>query len=187
MAKKASRTSNARGSRNAKAARPASNRSEGGAAARIASFNAEDLLATQVLEEIESGPGLDVTAIDLLIRSGEAEVRGAVSDEEEKEELEQIIGESGGINTLVSHLVVSPARVEVARDQARRLQELLDKDPDLCAEGIQVACVGKRIILRGVIQSPVKRAKAALLALRNQDGEARLRVRNRLVLMTPSL
>ena len=140
----------------------------------------DDLLALQVLEEIEIGPGIEIASLDLKIRDGSAIVRGAVCDTAEVEALDLTIKEAGGIKNLVCQVQVSGTRVEEDRDHANRLQEVLEKEPDLEEEAISVACVGNRVILRGSVGSEALKAKAALLALRS--GEA-TRISNRLVAM----
>lgn len=138
----------------------------------------EDLLALQLLEELEYRHGVDVVTLDFRIRQGLGLARGTVSDADELEAVRETMQDCGAIQDLTFLVQVSPDRREQDRDRARGVQEAVEHEADLAQENFQVACVGRKVILRGSVGDPVRKVKAGLLALR-RGGVSR--VINRLV------
>jgi len=143
--------------------------------------SSEDLFASQLLEELEFRHGVDVATIDLRVRDGLAVARGSVSDLEELEVVRETVQDAGGITDLTFVVQVAPDRRDADRDRARHIQEILDGEPDLAAESIFAACVGRKVIVRGTVRTLLKKHKAGLLALRAGDVA---RVANRLVVLS---
>ena len=82
-------------------------------------------------------------------------------------------------NTDLEYFVqIAPTRREEDRDRARQIQEILDSEPDLQAENIQVASLNTKVVLRGTVGKPMAKVKAGLIALRQDDVH---RIRNRIV------
>lgn len=147
-------------------------------AALLLGHTHDDLYAARLIEELEFRHGIDVSTIDIGIRDGKARVRGVVSDEDELDAVRDTIAEGGGISDLEYLVQIGPSRREADRDQAQDIQDVLDGEPDLQAENIQVACLNRKIILRGTVSNPMHKVKAGLLALRQDNVQ---RIRNRLV------
>jgi hypothetical protein len=141
----------------------------------------EDLFASQLLEEIEFRHGVDVATIDVRIRDGIAVARGTVSDLEELEAVRETMQDAGGITDLTFVVQVAPDRREADRDRARQIQEILDSDSDLASDNVLVACVGRKVIVRGSVATRLRKVKAGLMALRLGDST---RVANRLVVLS---
>ena len=75
---------------------------------------------------------------------------------------------------------IGPDRRETDRNQARAIQDVIDGEPDLQVENIQIACLNKKVVLRGSVVDPMHKIKAGLLALRQDNVQ---RVRNRVVVV----
>ena len=140
----------------------------------------DDLHGTRLIEELESRHGIDVSTIDIGIRDGKAKVRGIVSDADELQAVRDTIAEGGGISELEYLVQIGPDRRETDRDQARAIQDVIDGEPDLQVENIQIACLNKKVVLRGSVVDPMHKIKAGLLALRQDNVQ---RVRNRIVVV----
>jgi len=149
-------------------------------AALLLAHTHDDLYAARLIEELEFRHGIDVSTLDIGIRDGKARARGVVSDEDELDAVRDTIAEGGGISALEYLVQIAPNRREEDRDRAQQVQEVLDAEPDLQAENLQVACVNGKVILRGTVSNLLSKGKAGLLALR-QDGVQR--IRNRLVIV----
>ena len=120
----------------------------------------EDLFVSQLLEEIEFRHGVDVATIDVRIREGVAVARGTVSDLEELEAVRETMQDAGGITDLTFAVQVAPDRREADRDRARQIQEGLDASAELSKENVLVACVGRKVIVRGTVSSRMRKVKA---------------------------
>ncbi len=140
----------------------------------------DDLHGTRLIEELEFRHGIDVSTIDIGIRDGKAKVRGVVSDADELQAVRDTIAEGGGISELEYLVQIGPDRRETDRDQAQAIQDVIDGEPDLQAENIQIACLNKKVVLRGSAVDPMHKIKAGLLALRQDNVQ---RVRNRIVVV----
>lgn len=140
----------------------------------------EDLHALRLLEELDSRLGIDVTTIDLGIRAGHAVARGVVTDQDELDEIEATVAESGGIEQVECLVQIAPNRREEDRDRARSVLAALERNPDLAADdqNLQIACIGRKVVLRGHVTSEQLKVKAGLLCLRLPDVA---RIRNRLL------
>ena len=143
--------------------------------------SSEDLFASQLLEELEFRHSVDVATLDLRIRDGQAVARGSVSDHEELEAVRETIEDAGSVTDVTFVVQVAPDRREADRDRARQIQEVIESTPDLADENILVACVGKKVVVRGTVDKLLKKHKAGLLALRSGDAA---RVSNRLVVVS---
>ena len=146
----------------------------------MAGHTHDDLYAVRLVEELEFRHGIDVATIDIGIRDGKARVRGVVSDQDELDAVRETVSEGGGISEFEYLVQIAPSRRERDRDQAQMVQDLLDAQPDLQAQNIHVACLNRKIILRGAVNSRLHKSKAGLLALRHGDTG---QLRNRLVVM----
>lgn len=138
----------------------------------------DDLYGMRLIEELEFRHGIDVATLDIGIRDGKAKARGVVSDKDEFEAVRETIRDGGGISELEYFVQIAPTRREEDRDRARLIQEIVDAEPDLQAENIQVASLNTKVVLRGTVSKPMAKVKAGLLALRQDDVH---RLRNRIV------
>lgn len=143
----------------------------------------DELQALRHLEELDFRLGLEVSTLDIGLVAGKARIRGTVSDQDELDAIEETLGESGGVEDLECLVQIAPDRREEDKDRARLLQESLEEDPELGADGenIMVACVGKKVILRGTVTTERVRVLAGLWALNLEEVT---RLRNRLVVQT---
>ena len=139
---------------------------------------ADDLLALQLLEELEIGPGIDIASVDLRLRDGRAVLRGTVSDPSERESARELLLESGSVTEVINLLQIDPDRREEDRDLARQAQECLELDPEFSEESISVACTGRAVVLRGTVAHARRKVVAGLLVLRQVPARALV---NRLV------
>jgi osmotically-inducible protein OsmY len=147
----------------------------------IVDHTSEDLIASQLLDELDFRHGIDVATLDVRIRDGVAVARGSVSDLDELEAVKDTVQDAGGITDLTFVVQVAPDRRESDRDRARMIQEVLDAEADLASDNIVVACVGRKAVVRGTVRTQMRKLKAGLIALRCSDAA---RVANRLVVLS---
>lgn len=138
-----------------------------------------EFLAVQILEELDFSHGIEITTLDIAVREGGVVARGVVADQEEYEALQTTVVEAGGDGGFENLVQIASTRREEDRDRARAVQDVMDAESDLGSENIIVACLGRKVVLRGSVSDPRAKVKAGLLALRQPEVS---RLRNRLVL-----
>lgn len=160
---------------------PARRSPRGGTGAdRDLDHSQDEIVAARLLEALEFRHGIDVSTLDLSLRSGRVMVRGVLSDSDELDSLKETIRDEQGVTDLECSIQIAPTRREEDRDQARAIQEALDSSPDFGESDIQVACLSRIAVLRGTVPSNIRKVTAGILALRQENV---LRVRNRLVVV----
>ncbi len=135
-------------------------------------------MAFRLLDDFEFRAGVDVSTIDLVLRGGQALVRGTVSDADEIQSIRDSLEDEQGIDRVDVSLQIATSRREEDRDLAREVQEVLDQDRELSPVNVQVASLSNQIVLRGTVRTALQKAKAGLLAMRCRGVE---RIKNRIV------
>ncbi len=135
-------------------------------------------MAFRLLDDFEFRAGVDVSTIDLVLRGGQALVRGTVSDADEIQSIRDSLEDEQGIDRVEVSVQIATSRREEDRDLAREVQEVLDQDRELSPVNVQVASLSNQVILRGTVRTTLQKAKAGLLAMRCRGVE---RIKNRIV------